>query len=74
MYIISIFLFFPVGVYMDNADNTGPTYLTDFGEINHAQPFWLSMTFTCSLIVLPYYAVHTIWYAYLYPQFLPKED
>ena len=74
MYIISFILFFPLTILIDNTDDASQMYMSDFSEVMASPPFWLSLTFTTSLVVLPYIGVHTIWFAYLYPQFNQKND
>jgi hypothetical protein len=71
-YLISFLFFFPVTVYFNNV---APSQMnaTTFSDIMRGAPFWLSLTFVCGLILLPYYAVHCIWYRFLYPEFLPAD-
>jgi hypothetical protein len=65
--IISFLLFMPMTVYFNDVIPGGMMYLTTFTEIMHGPVFWLSLTFVCGLILLPFYGIHCIWHLLTYP-------
>lgn len=72
-YFLSFFLYFPVTVYLYNISRSSGAYRGTFKELMRSAPFWLSLVFTCSVILLPYYIVHVVWYRVLYIKFLPNK-
>ena len=72
-YVFSFFLYFPVTVYLNNIMLSSGVSMGTFSELMRSAPFWLSLVFTCSLILLPYYIVHVVWYRVLYTEFLPNK-
>jgi hypothetical protein len=73
-YIFSFLLYFPATVFLNNVTLSSGIFMGTFSEVMRTAPFWLSLVFTCSLLLLPYYAVHVIWYRFLYPEFLPNKS
>ena len=71
-YAFSFLLYFPVTVYLNNLMLDSGIYMGTFSEVMRTAPFWLSLVFTSSLLLLPYYVVHVVWYRFLYPEFLPN--
>ena len=73
-YLLSFLLFMPMTVYFNDVLDGSQMYMSTFSEFMHAPSFWLSLTFTCGLVVLPYYAVHCIWHILLYPEFYQQDQ
>ena len=70
----SFLLYFPATVYLNNIMLDSGIFMSTFSEVMRTAPFWLSLVFTSSLLILPYYVVHVVWYRILYPDFLPKNN
>ncbi|TNV85488.1 hypothetical protein FGO68_gene5841 [Halteria grandinella] len=69
MFIISFLLFMPLTVFMNNRVPTTYSYMVHFSEGLKSPTFWLTLTITASIVVLPYYAVHCVWNLLMYPEF-----
>lgn len=74
MYVISFLLFFPLTTFLNNSALSSGIYLSTFKYVMRSATYWLSVVLTSSILVLTYYAVHVVWYQFLYPEFLPKQD
>lgn len=68
-YFISIAQFMPVvAVCNDYLPGSQQEKMT-FSEIMRGAPFWLGLTLSCMISVLPFYIMHCVWYIFLYPQY-----
>lgn len=71
-YLVSFLLYMPLTVYFDDVIDGSYMYLSTFNEYLKEPSFWLSLTFSCGVVLLPYYAVHCVWYTMLYPEYYQK--
>lgn len=73
-YLLSFLLFMPMTVYFNDIVEGSYTYMSAFNEYLREPGFWLALTFSCGVVILPYYAVHCIWYTMAYPEFYQKAN
>ena len=73
-YVISILFFFPLTTFLNDSVVSSGIHFSTFKFVMRSATYWLSTVLTSSIMLLAYYAVHVVWYQFLYPEFLPKQE
>lgn len=69
VYLISFLMFMPLTVYFNDVLEGSQLYMMTFSEVMSGPLYWLSLTVTCAVVLLPYYGVQQWWNVILYPEF-----
>lgn len=67
--IISILMFVPIAILINDSAVKSNTYRTTFNDILKESTFWLSFTLTLGMVILPLYAYQCVQRLIIYPQF-----
>lgn len=74
IYLFSIMCFMPLTIYLNDAVEGTSTYRTNFSDIlGGTALYWLSVIFSCSIAVLPFYVKKCYEAVIMAPQFYQEE-